>query len=116
MIDNFMRSPQANTLAVLVFIALVITWIISLILSLGNRPFSTDKGWYAGLISVFALLGVPAVFDLIQTTGIALLFASIVFIALMLNIIIPILRITEKFSYSLIKDWYKWSVPILVIG
>src|SRR5215510_13486528 len=101
MIDNFMRSPQANTLAVLVFISLVITWIISLILSLGEKPMSPDKGWYPRLIPAFALLGIPAVFDLLQTTGLAFLFATIVFIVLMLNIIIPIFRITGKSSLSI---------------
>jgi uncharacterized membrane protein len=116
MIDKFMRAPQGNTLAVLVFIALIISWIISLILGLSSHPISTDKGWYAKLPPIFALLGIPATLDLIQTTGITFLFAAIVFVVLVLNIIIPILKNTGKFSYSVIKDWYKWSFPVLVIG
>jgi hypothetical protein len=34
MINNFMKSPLANSLAELVLIALVVTWLTSLLLSL----------------------------------------------------------------------------------
>ena len=116
MIDKFMREPPANSLAVLVLIALIITWLVSLALSLRDDPISTDKGWYAKLLPIIAFLGIPAVLDLVQTTGVIFLFATTVFVILVLNIVIPILRITGKSSHPLITDWYKWSIPISAIG
>lgn len=116
MIDKFMREPLANSLAVIVLIALIITWLISLVLSLRDDPIPTDKGWYTKLLPVLALLGIPATLDLLQTNGIAFLFATIVFITFVLNIVIPILRLNGKSSHPLVNDWYKWAVPVSAIG
>jgi len=111
-----MKFPQANALAVLVLIALIITWLMSLLLSLRDAPVSTDKGWFARVLPVFTLLGIPAVLDLLQTSGVTFLFAGITFVVFVLNIIIPILRMLGKSSHPLVDDWYKWSVPISVVG
>src|ERR1044071_2148772 len=92
MIDNFLRSPQANSLAVLVLIALIITWFTSLFLSLRDVPVQVDKGWFATLLPVFSLLGIPATLDLLQINGVAFIFAAIVFVVFGLNILIPVLR------------------------
>jgi len=116
MIDKFMRDPQANTLAVIVLIALIITWITSMIINLRDEPVQTEKGWYAWLLPLFSLLGIPAVLDLLQTSGITSVFAAIVLIVFALNIIIPILRISGKSSPELVRDWYKWSIPISIIA
>src|SRR5512138_1347770 len=96
MIDKFMRSPVGNTLAVIVLIALIITWFTSLILALRNTPVRTDKVWYAWLLPVFALLGIPGTLDLLRTGGIATVFAAIAFIIFILNIVIPILHMRGK--------------------
>jgi uncharacterized membrane protein len=116
MIDKFMRDPLGNTLAVIVLIALIITWFTSLILALRNAPVRTDKGWYAWLLPIFAFLGIPGTLDLLRTGGIASIFAVITFVVFVLNIIMPILHMRGKSSYSLATDWHKWAIPISVVG
>jgi uncharacterized membrane protein len=97
-------------------IALLITWITSLVLSLRDVPVRTDKGWYATLLPVFSLLGVPAALDLLQIKGVAFLFAAIVFIVFGLNIWVPVLRMTGKSSNPLVAGWQKWAIPISILG
>lgn len=116
MIDKFMRYPAGNTLAVIVLIALVITWLTSLILALRDAPVRTNKGWYAWLLPIFAVLGIPATLDLLQTGGTTFIFAAIVFIIFVLNIVLPVLRMRGTSSQPLINDWYKWAIPIAVVG
>ena len=116
MIDKFMQDPLANSLAVIVLIALIITWITSLVLTLGDAPVPTGKGWYAWLMPICTLLGVPAVLGLLQTQGTTAAFAAVVFVVFILNMLIPVLRITGKSSHPLVKDWYKWAIPITVVG
>lgn len=116
MIDKFMKDPQANTLAVIVLVALVITWVTSMIVNLRDEPVRNDKGLYAWLLPIFSLLGIPAVLDLLQTSGITTAFAAIVLIVFTLNIVVPVLKITGKSSHPLVKDWYKWSIPISIVG
>ncbi|RPI89372.1 MAG: vitamin K epoxide reductase family protein [Chloroflexi bacterium] len=116
MIDKFLRFPAGNTLAVIVLIALIITWLTSLVLSLRNVPVRTDKGWYTGILPVFALLGIPATLDLLQTDGITFIFAAVAFVVFALNIFVPVLRMSGKSSHPLVADWSKWAIPISVIG
>lgn len=116
MIDAFMKAPQSNTLAVLVLIALIITWFTSLALTLREAPISTVEGWFAKLLPIFIILGIPAALDLLQTQGITFIFALIVLVVLVLNIVISILRITGKFSHPFVENWYRWSIPISVVG
>ena len=116
MINNFMRSPLPNTLAVIVLIALIVSWVTSLLLSLRDAPISMDKGWYAKLLPLFGILGISATLDLLQIKGVAFIFAAIVFVVFGLNIFIPILRMIGKSSTPLINNWYKWAIPISVIG
>ena len=113
MLEKFMKDPQANTVAVIVLIALIISWLMSLILNLGDKPIQ-KKGWYTWLLPVFSLLGIPAALDLLQTTGITFVFAIIVSIVILLNIIVPILHVTGKSPHPLVTDWYKWSIPLIV--
>jgi uncharacterized membrane protein len=68
------------------------------------------------LLPVFTLLGIPATLDLLQTSGVAFIFAVIVFIVFLLNIMIPILRASGKLSHPLVNDWYKWVILVSVIG
>lgn len=116
MIDVFMRSPLPNTLAVVVLIALIITWFTSIVLSLRNVSVETDRGRFATLLPIFSILGLPAAFDLLQTSGITILFAGIILVIFLLNILVPILRIFRKSSNPFVANWYKWSVPISAIG
>src|SRR5512139_3580542 len=116
MIDRFMRAPLENSLAVIVLIALIITWLTSLILALRNAPVRTDKGWYAWLLPIFALLGIPGTLDLLRSGGIASLFATITFVVFILNIVIPIFHMRGTSSSLLVKDWHRWAIPITVIG
>ncbi len=116
MIDKFMRAPAGNTLAVIVLIALIITWLTSLILSLRDVPIRTNKGWYAWLLPVFAVLGIPPAQDLLHTGGLPFVFAAITFAIFVLNIVFSILHMRGKSSQPLITDWYKWAVPITVVA
>lgn len=116
MIDKFMRYPAGNTLAVIVLIALITTWFTSLILTLRDAPVRTNKGWYAWLLPVFTVLGIPATLDLLQTGGLTSLFAAVTFVVFILNIIIPILHIRGKSARPLVSDWYKWAIPIAILG
>ena len=116
MINTFLRAPQANSLAVLVLIGLIITWVTALLLSLRDIPVRTDKGWYATLLPLFSLFGIPATLDLLQTTGVTILFAAIVFLVFLLNIFIPVLRMNGKLSSPLVTAWQKWAIPISILG
>ncbi len=116
MIDKFLRNPQTNTLAVIVLIILVISWIISILLISRDMPLSPGKNWFTKMLFVFSLPGIPAAFDLLQTNGAALIFAVISSLALVVNMVVLLLHITEKATHSLVKDWFKWSIPLLAIG
>ncbi len=111
-----MKFPVGNTLAVIVLLALIITWFTSLILSLRNAPVRTDRGWFAWILPIFALLGIYPAIDLLQSGGITSIFAAIVFIVFALNIVIPVLHIRKTSTQPLISNWYKWAIPIVVIG
>jgi Predicted membrane protein len=116
MIHNFLKAPQANSLAIAVLIALIITWFTSLVLSLRDAPVRADKGWYTSLLPAFSLLGIPATLDLLQIKGVAFLFAAIVFLVFGLNVLMPVLRMTGKSSNPLVMGWQKWAIPIAIIG
>ena len=116
MIDIFMKSPAANSLGVIVLIALIVTWLTSIVLSLQDNPVRTDRGWYAGLLPAFSILGIPAAWDLLQTKGATFFFAAMVLIVFVLNLLMPVLRISGKTSHALVTDWYKWSILISTIG
>lgn len=116
MLDKFMLHPLPNTLAVIVLIALVFSWVTSIILALRNEPIPIGQGWYVKLILVFSFLAIPAIFDLLQTSGIAFVFAIIASLIIILNIAGLIMWLTEKTPHSLVKDWFNWSIPILVVG
>lgn len=116
MIDIFMKSPAANSLAVLVFLALIFTLIVSLAFSMRSAPVQTDKGWYAKLLPGFSVFGIPAALDLFQSEGSVVLIVAIVLMVLLMNIVVPLLKIRGNSSNSLILDWYKWSILITSIG
>lgn len=116
MIDTFMKSPLPNTLAVIVLLALVVSWLVSVLLSMRDIPVSTEKGWFVYLLPAFSVLGLPATLDLLQTKGITFFFAAIVFIVFILNIIVPILKIAGKLPNLSVADWYKWAIPVAILG
>jgi uncharacterized membrane protein len=116
MLNLFMKDPLANSLAVIVLVALVFSWIASLAIILKDSPVHAAKSWHNRLLPVFAVLGIPAALDLLQTSGITLFFAAVVSLVLVLNIVIPFLRMSEKNSQPFVVDWYKWAIPVLVIG
>ncbi len=116
MINAFLKDPLANTLAVIVLIALVVSWIASLAIILKDKPVHAAKSWHNKLLPIFALLGIPAALDLLQTSGLEFFLAMIATIALLLNIAVPLLRTTEKSPHTLVVDWYKWAVPVISVG
>jgi uncharacterized membrane protein len=116
MIDKFMLHPLPNTLAVLVLLALIFSWFTLVILAVSGSSTSFGKGWYTRLMLVVSVLGVPAIFDLLQTTGIALMFAVIASLVIVLNIAVLMLRLAGNTLYGLVNDWFKWAIPVLVLG
>lgn len=116
MIDKFLRNPQTNTLAVIVLILLITGWIVSLLLMYKDTPVSPGRNWFTKMLFVFTLPGIPAMVDLLQTNGAALIFAIIGSLALIINIAVLILHLTEKTTHFPVKDWFKWSILILVAG
>jgi uncharacterized membrane protein len=116
MIDKFLTHPLPNTLAVIVLLALVFSWITALLLALRDEPVSSGAGWYGWWILVAALLGLPGIFDLLQTKGIALLFAVIASLVIVTNMVVQIIRLVGSSSNGLVKNWSKWAIPVLVAG
>ena len=114
MINMFMKDPLANSLAVIVLITLVLCWIASLAIILKDTRVDAAQSWHNKLLPVFALLGLPAALDLLQTSGLTLALATVATLVLILNLVIPILRLTRKSTHPLVVDWNKWAVPFLV--
>ena len=117
MIDKFLRNPQTNTIAVIVLIILLIGWVVAILMMSRNIPVSMGKNWFTKMLFVFMLPGIPAAVDLLQTNGVALIFAITVFLVFFTNMIVLGLHITEKTAFApMIKDWFKWSIPLLAFG
>ncbi len=109
-----MRSPLPNTLAVVVLVALVVSWIMSLIFAMREKPLDTRKGWYAWAPAAFALLGVPGLIDLLQTSGIALVFAIVISLMFLVVIIMPAFR--GRMQNEIGRNWFDWAILIAAIG
>jgi uncharacterized membrane protein len=116
MIDRFMLHPLPNTLAVIVLIALLISWITSLILALRDKPLSLGKNGYTGLTLLFSLLCLPAMWDVLQTKGVAFIFAAITTLLVVVNIVVLVILVAGRSTPALVKDWVKWGVLILTIA
>lgn len=116
MITNFMKDPTTNGLAVIVLIALVVSFIGSLSLMLSDSPISKGKNWYSGLLIFFPLLGLPSALDLIQSGGVASVLAGVFFVTLVLSIVMPIFLLSKKSSHKIVENWHQWAVPVLVVG
>jgi len=111
-----LRDIQANPLAAIVLVALVLGELTSLLLMTRTTPIPPAKGWHAGFLAVFAVLGLPAILDLLRAGGIALALAAVVLVVLALNIIFPLLNLTRRSTNALGANWYTWAVPVLVVG
>lgn len=114
--ENILSAFQKDTLAVIVLAVLIIGGITSLILMRSIKPVPTTKSWYTGLFPILALLGLPAIIDLLQTDGITRIFAFVVLLVLLVNMIISVLTFTQKLHSSLVVNWFTWSIPILIAG
>lgn len=116
MIERFLRNPQTNTIAVITLILLVLCWTVAVLLMSKNHPVSIGKNWFTKMLLVFTVPGIPAGIDLLQTDGAARIFAITVFLVFLTNVLLLGLHSTEKTSVALMKDWFKWSLPLLVLG
>jgi uncharacterized membrane protein len=116
MLDKFMLHPLPNTLAVIVLSALIFSWFTSITLALKDTSVSFHQSWYTWLMLVFSLFGIPAIIDILQTSGVAFVFAVIASLIIVLNIAVLIMQLAKKTSHRLVKDWFKWSIPILAFG
>lgn len=116
MIRTFMRSPLPNSLAVVVLIALIVAWVTSLMLAMREKPVEEDRGWHAWLLLVGGVIGLPALVDLVQTTGIALVFALFVIAVFVIEIAVQVMRLGGRSSNALVREWPKWSILLLALG
>jgi uncharacterized membrane protein len=116
MIERFLNDPLANSLAVIVLVALVASWVASLVLTLRDEPLPLGKSWYAWLLPLLPLPGIPAAFDLLRTGGLTFVLAAVVFLVLITSIVVPGLRLYGKIDLSLVRDWPRWAIPLLVVG
>ncbi len=116
MLEKFMIDPQANAQAVVILAALIVSWIISLALTLRVDPVPGAKSWYTGSPIIFTLLGLPAILDLLQTGGLTLALAAVSFATLMLNSAVALLRLVEKSPRRIVETWHRWAIPVLVAG
>lgn len=114
MLRAFMRSPLPNTLAVVVLVALIVSWITSLVLAMRDKPLDTRKGWYAWAPAAFALLGIPGLIDLLQTSGIALAFVVIIVLVFLAVIVVPAVR--GRMQNEIGRDWFDWAILISAVG
>lgn len=105
---------QANPLAAIVLAALIISEIASLLLMARKTPIPVVNSWHAGGLTLGAVLGLPAVVDLLQTSGLPVVFAAVVLLALVLTIIASVLNFTQKSPHALVANWYTWAIPVLV--
>ncbi len=111
-----LRDIQANPLAAIVLLALIFGELASLFLMARTTPIPAVKGWHAAFLSVFAVLGLPGVLDLLRTSGIALVLAAVVLVVIALNILFPLLNAAQKSTYPLTANWQTWAIPVLVVG
>lgn len=118
MIDKFMLSPYPNTIAVIVLVALIISWILSVaLIFFRSQPIPTGKGWYAWLVAGFTLLAAPAIVDLLQTSDLtALLFATVAFLSLLANLVALTMLAGGRDSQPFVKEWFRWGIPVLAVG
>ncbi len=111
-----MRDIQANPLAAIVLLARVLGELASLLLMARTTPIPAVKGWHAGFLSVFAVLGLPGILDLFRTSGIAVVLAAVVLVVIIANIAVPLLNLSQKSTPALAANWYTWAIPVLVVG
>ena len=116
MTNRFMNDPLGNSLAVIVLVMLVISWVISLILVLRDKPVRAEKRWFIGSWLVFTVPILPTLLDLLLTRGIALFFAVVALAALSIAIAMPLLVVFGKSSNWLATSWHRWTIPVLVIS
>jgi uncharacterized membrane protein len=108
------RDIQNNPLAAVVLAALIIGEIISLLLMARRTPIPAVRSWHAGGLILGAALGLPAVLDLLRTSGAPLVFAAVVSATLVLTIAMVVLGFTQKPPQPLVAQWYTWAIPVLV--
>ncbi|MFZ6031386.1 MAG: vitamin K epoxide reductase family protein [Chloroflexota bacterium] len=115
-LQKFNRDRTANTIAVIVLAALLFSLIASVTLTLSSRPMPAMQSWYSVALLVFALLAIPSIFDLAQTQGLAFVLALIVTGIFAIQIAAPILILAGKGEGPVLKDWFTWAVPLIVIA
>lgn len=116
MLNNFLKDPLANSLAVVVLVALVSAWVASLGIILKDSQVDSAKSWHNRLLPFFTLLGFPAALDLLQTRGLTLAFAALVTLVLTISFVVPLLRLKQASSHPLVADWNRWAVPFLALA
>lgn len=113
-LQKFKRDLTANIIAVIVLAALIFNLIASTAVMLSNEPAPATKSWHTGILLVFALLGIPPVFNLLQTGGIAFVLILIVAGIFAVQIAAPALILAGRGKNALLKDWLHWAVPLIV--
>ncbi len=107
---------DANTLAIVVLVFLILTFVGAILIVMRSTLVEQGKGLHAILLPVFSLLGLPAIIDLMQTEGITRYYAIIVFLVLLLTITMPLLGLTRRIAPGLYQKWWNWQIPLIVFA
>jgi uncharacterized membrane protein len=108
---------QANPLTAVVLVALVVGELAALALMARTAPLSVAAlGWHSGVGALWAVLGLPAILDLLRASGFPLVLAAVALVVLVLQIVLPLLAFTPLVTQPLVARWPDWAVPVLVVG
>jgi uncharacterized membrane protein len=115
--NNLVFAIQANPLAAVVLVALVVGELAALGLMTRTAPLSpATLRWHTGLGALWAVLGLPAILDLLRATGLPILFALVALVVLVLAIALPLLSFTPLAKQTVVAGWSDWAIPALVVG
>jgi uncharacterized membrane protein len=115
--NNLASDLQANPLAAVVLVALILGEVAAFVLMTRTQPIIPSvRRWHTGLLALWAVLGLPAILDLLQAGGVATLFAAPVLVVLLLGLLIPLLKLTQRSPHALVASWPAWAIPLFVLG
>jgi uncharacterized membrane protein len=115
-LQKFQQDPLANTVAVIVLAALLISLIASLVITLSSGPAPAAKSGFTAALLVFALLGIPSILDLLQTQGLTFVLALIVTAIFAIQIAAPLLLLAGKGEGPILQNWHTWAVPLIAVA
>lgn len=111
-----MTDIQANLLAFFVLLALLFCGIASFISVIQSTPVDAKKGWHSSWLLLFAILGFPGLYNLLQTNGITLGLALWVLLVLLVTIGVSLQSLFGGSPIRIALERHPWLLPALVTG